>query len=105
MLADLKLSGRYAMAEPTEIRGILPLMKMLLDGGLLHGDCFTVTGKTLAGKLADVRPYSEAQEMIHSLDNPTRKDSRLIILKGDLAPKGAVAKITGKEGLSFMGEA
>jgi dihydroxy-acid dehydratase len=105
MLADLKPSGRYAMAELIEIGGILPLMKMLLDAGLLHGDCLTVTGKTLAENLADVRPYPDGQEMIRPLDNPIKKDSHLVVLKGNLAPEGAVAKITGKEGLSFTGQA
>ena len=105
MLADLKPSGRYAMAELIEIGGIQPLMKMLLDHGLLHGDCLTVTGKTLAENLGDVAPYPQGQEMIRPLDNPIKKDSHLVILRGNLAPKGAVAKITGKEGLCFTGNA
>ena len=105
MLADLKPSGRYQMAELIEIGGIQPLMKILLDEGLLHGDCLTVTGKTLAENLADVQPYPEGQDMIHSLDNPIKKDSHLVILYGNLAPGGAVAKITGKEGLRFVGTA
>jgi dihydroxy-acid dehydratase len=105
LLADLKPSGRYAMAELVEIGGIQPLMKTLLDAGLLHGDCLTVTGKTLAENLADVKPYPEGQDMIRPLDHPIKKDSHLVILKGNLAPEGAVAKITGKEGLSFTGTA
>jgi len=105
LLADLKPSGRYQMAELIEIGGIQPLMKVLLDEGLLHGDCLTVTGKTLAENLADVLPYPEDQDMIHSLDNPIKKDSHLVILYGNLAPGGAVAKITGKEGLRFIGTA
>ncbi|MEN8260525.1 MAG: dihydroxy-acid dehydratase, partial [Pseudomonadota bacterium] len=105
MLADLKPSGRYAMAELIEIGGIQPLMKMLLDAGLLHGDCLTVTGKTLAENLADVQPYPKGQDMIRPLDSPIKKDSHLVILKGNLAPGGAVAKITGKEGLRFTGTA
>jgi dihydroxy-acid dehydratase len=105
MLADLKPSGKYQMAELIEIGGIQPLMKMLLDCGLLHGDCLTVTGKTLAENLADVQPYPDQQDMIRSLDNPIKKDSHLVILYGNLAPKGAVAKITGKEGLVFSGTA
>ncbi|MDD5463138.1 MAG: dihydroxy-acid dehydratase [Methylococcales bacterium] len=105
MLADLKPSGRYQMAELIEIGGIQPLMKVLLDEGLLHGDCLTVTGKTLAENLADVKPYPEGQDMIHSLDNPIKKDSHLVVLYGNLAPGGAVAKITGKEGLRFVGTA
>ena len=105
MVADLKPSGRYQMAELIEIGGIQPLMKVLLDEGLLHGDCLTVTGLTLAENLADVLPYPEGQDMIHSLDNPIKKDSHLVILYGNLAPGGAVAKITGKEGLRFIGTA
>ena len=105
MLADLKPSGRYQMAELIEIGGIQPLMKILLDKGLLHGDCLTVTGKTLAENLADVKPYPDGQDMIRSLDNPIKKDSHLTILYGNLATEGAVAKITGKEGLIFTGTA
>lgn len=105
MLADLKPSGRYQMAELIEIGGIQPLMKLLLDQGLLHGDCLTVTGKTLAENLADVTPYPEGQDMIRPLDNPIKKDSHLAVLYGNLATEGAVAKITGKEGLVFTGSA
>jgi len=105
MLADLKPSGKYQMAELVEIGGIQPLMKILLDKGLLHGDCLTVTGKTLVENLADVKPYPNGQDMIHSLDNPIKKDSHLVILYGNLASGGAVAKITGKEGLVFSGTA
>ncbi len=105
MLADLKPSGRYLMTELIEIGGIQPLMKILLDKGLLHGDCLTVTGKTLAENLADVKPYPEDQDVIHSLDNPIKKDSHLVVLYGNLAPGGSVAKITGKEGLRFVGTA
>ncbi len=105
MLADLKPSGRYQMAELIEIGGIQPLMKILLDTGLLHGDCLTVTGKTLAENLADVTPYPDQQDMIRPLDNPIKKDSHLAILYGNLAEQGAVAKITGKEGLVFSGKA
>ncbi|MDO9242168.1 MAG: dihydroxy-acid dehydratase, partial [Methylicorpusculum sp.] len=105
MLADLKPSGKYQMAELVEIGGIQPLMKTLLDHGLLHGDCLTVTGKTLAENLAEVKPYPEHQDMIRSLDNPIKKDSHLSILYGNLATEGAVAKITGKEGLVFTGTA
>jgi dihydroxy-acid dehydratase len=103
LLADLKPSGRYLMTELIEIGGIQPLMKILLDSGLLHGDCMTVTGKTLAENLADVKPYPAEQEIIHSLENPIKKDSHLVVLYGNLAPGGAVAKITGKEGLRFVG--
>ncbi len=105
MLADLKPSGKYQMAELVEIGGIQPLMKILLDAGLLHGDCLTVTGKTLAENLADVVPYPDGQDMIRDLSNPIKKDSHLVILYGNLAPEGGVAKITGKEGLCFTGAA
>lgn len=105
MLADLKPSGRYSMAELVEIGGIQPLMKELLRAGLLQGDCLTVTGKTLAENLADVQGYPEDQDMIRPLSNPIKKDSHLTILYGNLATEGAVAKITGKEGLVFKGVA
>jgi dihydroxy-acid dehydratase len=105
VVADLKPSGRFMMAELVKIGGILPLMKMLLDAGLLHGDCMTVTGKTLAENLADVKPYPEGQEIIRPLYNPIKKQSHLVVLYGNLAPEGAVAKISGKEGLSFTGVA
>ena len=105
VLADLKPSGKYMMSEVVEIGGTLPLMKMLLDAGMLHGDCITVTGKTLAENLKDVEPYDKAQQIIMSLDNPIKQDSHLRILRGNLAAEGAVAKITGKEGLTFKGRA
>lgn len=105
MLADLKPSGRYQMAELIEIGGIQPLMKILLDKGLLHGDCLTVTGKTLAENLANVQPYPVGQDMIHDLEHPIKKDSHLVVLYGNLAAEGSVAKITGKEGLLFTGSA
>ncbi len=105
VLADLKPSGRYLMTELIEIGGIQPLMKILLDNGLLHGDCMTVTGKTLAENLANVKPYPVEQDIIHSLQNPIKKDSHLVVLYGNLAPAGGVAKITGKEGLRFVGAA
>jgi dihydroxy-acid dehydratase len=105
MLADLKPSGKYSMAELVEIGGIQPLMKELLQAGLLHGGCLTVTGKTLAENLAEAPDYPQGQEIIKPLDNPIKKDSHLVILRGNLAPGGAVAKITGKEGLAFTGAA
>ncbi len=105
VLADLKPSGKYMMSELVAIGGTLPLMKMLLDGGLLHGDCLTVTGKTLAENLAEVAPYAQSQRIIMPLNQPIKKDSHLRILRGNLAPEGAVAKITGKEGLNFQGRA
>ncbi len=105
VLADVKPSGKYLMSELIAIGGILPLMKTLLDAGLLHGDCMTVTGKTMAENLADVEPYPADQDIVRPLDNPIKKDSHLVILYGNLAPGGAVAKISGKEGLSFSGNA
>ena len=105
MLADLKPSGRYSMADLVAIGGIQPLMKVLLEQGLLHGDCLTVTGKTLAENLAEVSLYPEDQDIIRPLDNPIKKDSHLVILYGNLAKEGSVAKITGKEGLTFTGTA
>ena len=105
VLADLRPSGHYMMSELVAIGGIQPLMKMLLDAGLLHGDCLTVTGQTLAENLADVAPYPDSQNIIHDLSNPIKKDSHLRILYGNLAPTGAVAKITGKEGTRFTGRA
>jgi dihydroxy-acid dehydratase len=105
VLADLKPSGKYVAAELAAIGGILPLMKTLLNAGLLHGDCLTVTGKTLADNLKDVKPYPDGQQIIRPLSNPIKKESHLVILYGNLAPEGAVAKISGKEGLSFSGTA
>ena len=105
LLADLRPSGHYLMSELNEIGGIQPLMKTLLDADLLHGDCLTVTGKTISENLKDVEPYPENQKIISSLDKPIKKDSHLKILKGNLAEEGAVAKITGKEGLRFVGKA
>jgi dihydroxy-acid dehydratase len=105
MLADLKPSGKYLMSELIKIGGIQPLMKTMLDAGMLDGSCMTVTGKTLAENLEHVAPYPEGQDIIRPLDKPIKKDSHLRILRGNLAPTGAVAKITGKEGLSFTGNA
>ncbi len=105
ILADLKPSGKYMMSELNAIGGAQPLMKRLLDKGLLHGDCLTVTGNTLAENLANVEDYPEGQEIIRDFDNPIKPDSHLRILYGNLAPTGAVAKITGKEGLEFTGTA
>ena len=105
VLADLRPSGKYMMSELIAIGGIQPLMKMLLERGLLHGDCLTVTGNTLAENLAGVAPYPESQDIIRAFDNPIKRNSHLMILRGNLAPEGAVAKITGKEGLRFQGTA
>jgi dihydroxy-acid dehydratase len=105
VLADLRPSGKYMMSELIAIGGIQPLMKMLLERGLLHGDCLTVTGNTLAENLAGVAPYPESQDIIRAFDNPIKRNSHLMILRGNLAAEGAVAKITGKEGLRFQGTA
>lgn len=105
VLADLRPSGKYVMSRLVEIGGTLPLMKMLLDKGLLHGDCLTVTGKTVAENLKNVKPYPTNQDIVRSFDNPIKKDSHLVICYGNLAPGGSVAKISGKEGLYFKGKA
>ena len=105
VLADLRPSGKYMMSELIDIGGIQPLMKLLLDEGLLDGNCLTVTGKTLKQNLKNVKPYPKRQQIIRPLDNPIKKDGHLVILYGNLAPQGAVAKISGKEGLSFTGKA
>ncbi len=105
VLADVKPSGRYLMSELIAIGGIAPLMKTLLDADLLHGECLTVTGKTLAENLAGVAPYPDGQDIVRPLEHPVKKDSHLVILHGNLAPEGAVAKITGKEGERFSGRA
>jgi dihydroxy-acid dehydratase len=105
VLADMRPAGQYSMSELIAIGGIQPLMKMLLDKGLLHGDCLTVTGKTLAENLQDVAPYPAGQNVIRPFSDPIKKDSHLVILYGNLAPQGAVAKITGHEGLKFTGTA
>ncbi len=105
VLADLKPSGKYSMSALVAIGGIRPLMKTLLDAGLLHGDCLTVTGQTMAETLRDVQPYPNGQQIIRPLDNPIKKDSHLVIFYGNLASQGAVGKISGKEGLRFEGKA
>jgi dihydroxy-acid dehydratase len=103
VLADVKPSGKYLMSELIEIGGIQPLMKRMLDKGMLHGDCMTVSGKTLAENLSAVNDYPEGQDIVRDFDDPIKPDSHLVILYGNLAPEGAVAKITGKEGLHFEG--
>lgn len=105
VLADLRPSGRYSMSELVAIGGIQPLMKTLLDAGLLHGDCMTVTGRSLEENLRGVAPYAQGQQIVRPLSDPIKKDSHLVVLYGNLAPEGAVAKITGKEGLAFKGRA
>ena len=105
VLADVRPSGRYLMSELVAIGGIQPLMRRLLDAGLLHGDCLTVTGHSLAANLARVTDYPEGQDIIRPMSNPLKKNSHLVVLYGNVAPEGAVAKISGKEGLSFKGRA
>ena len=105
VMADLKPFGSHYMSELNANGGIQPLMKTLLDKGLLHGECLTVTGKTLAENLSNVEPYADNQNIISSFENPIKPTSHLRILYGNLASEGAVAKITGKEGTSFEGKA
>ena len=105
VLADMRPAGQYSMSELIQIGGIQPLMKILLAEGLLHGDCLTVTGKKLAENLKDVKPYPADQKVIRPMDNPIKKDSHLVVLRGNIATGGAVAKITGHEGLQFKGTA
>ncbi len=102
-IADLKPSGRWLMQDLHDIGGIPAVMKYLLKKGLLHGDCMTVTGKTVAENLADVPGLKDGQEIIRPIENPIKKDGHLQILYGNLASEGAVAKITGKEGDVFEG--
>ena len=104
VLADLKPFGNHFMSELNANGGILPLMKSLLDKGMLHGNCLTVTGNSLEENLKDIEPYKD-EKIIKSLDNPIKSDSHLRVLYGNLAKDGAVAKITGKEGFSFEGKA
>ena len=104
-LGDLKPFGRFFMSDLIKVGGILPLMKLLLEEGMLHGDCMTVTGKTLKENLKNVKHYPKSQQIIRPLKNPIKKESHLVVLKGNLAPGGAVAKITGMEGLTFTGPA
>ena len=104
VLADLKPFGKHYMSELNARGGIQPLMKVLLDNGLLHGSCMTVTGETLEENLKNVEPYLD-NEIIKSFENPIKDDSHLRIMYGNLAEDGAVAKITGKEGTSFEGKA
>ncbi len=105
VLADLKPSGKYVMAELVRIGGLTPLLKRLLDRGLLHGDALTVTGKTMAENLAGAAEYPAGQDVVRGFDRPVKPDSHLVVLRGNLAPEGAVAKISGKEGERFTGRA
>jgi dihydroxy-acid dehydratase len=108
LLCDLKPSGKYNMSHFVRIGGLRPLLKTLLEEGLLHGDCLTVTGKTLRENVSEVSPYApypDGQDLVRPFSDPIKKDSHLRVLYGNLAKEGAVAKITGKEGLRFTGEA
>ena len=105
VLADLRPSGRYMMSELVRAGGIRPLMRRLLEAGLLHGECRTVTGRTLAEDLAGVADYPAKPPIIRPLSDPIKPEGHLVILRGNLAPQGAVAKITGKEGDAFAGRA
>jgi dihydroxy-acid dehydratase len=105
VLADLKPSGQFVMAELVKIGGTVPLMKTLVEEGLMHGDCLTVTGKTMKQNLTGAKPYPKNQQVIRPMSNPIKKDGHLVVLYGNLAPTGAVAKISGKEGMSFTGKA
>ena len=105
VLADIKPFGGHFMSELNAIGGIAPMMKTMLASNLLHGDCLTVTGKTLEENLAAIEPYPSNQKIILSPQNPIKDSSHLRILFGNLAPEGAVAKITGIEGTLFTGTA
>jgi dihydroxy-acid dehydratase len=105
LLADLKPSGKYVMEDLHQVGGVPAVMKLLLEQGALHGDCMTVTGKTIAENLAELPGLSDGQAIIRSWDNPIKETAHIQILRGSLAPEGAVAKITGKEGLRFRGPA
>jgi dihydroxy-acid dehydratase len=104
-VADLKPSGRFVQEDLHHVGGTPAVIKLLLEHGMLHGDCLTVTGKTLAENVADLPGLADGQEVIHAWDEPIKPSGHLQILKGNLAPDGAVAKITGKEGLRFSGPA
>jgi dihydroxy-acid dehydratase len=103
LIADLKPSGRHVMADLVRIGGTVPLMRMLLDAGLMHGGVMTVTGRTMKENLAKAQPYPKGQTIIRPFSDPVKKNSHLVILYGNLAPEGAVAKISGKEGELFCG--
>ena len=105
VLADLRPSGRFLMVDLVNIGGLQPLLKRLLNAGMLHGDCMTVTGKTMAENLEGVEDYPAGQEVVMPFDKPIKPNGHLVILRGNLAPEGAVAKISGKEGLRFSGTA
>lgn len=104
-LADLKPSGKYLMEDLHRVGGVPAVLKFMLENDMLHGDCMTVTGKTIAENLADLEGLKEGQDVIYPIDKPIKASGHIRILKGNLAPEGSVAKITGKEGLQFMGPA
>jgi dihydroxy-acid dehydratase len=104
-LADLKPSGQYVMEDLHDVGGTPAVLKLLLEQGVLHGDCITVTGRTLAENLADLPGLADGQQVIHAWEKPIKETGHIQILRGSLAPEGAVAKITGKEGLRFSGTA
>jgi len=105
LLADFKPSGKYVMEDLHQVGGVPAVMKMLLEAGLIDGDCLTVTGKSIRENLKDLPGLKAGQEIVHPLDRPIKASGHIQILKGNLAPEGAVAKITGKEGLRFSGPA
>ncbi|HEY0713563.1 MAG TPA: dihydroxy-acid dehydratase, partial [Polyangia bacterium] len=105
VLADMRPSGKYAMEDLYAIGGVPAVQKLMLDAGMLDGSCMTVTGKTLAENVAAAAPLAAGQTIIASVSRPLKPDGHIRILHGNLAPEGAVAKITGKEGLSFTGPA
>ncbi|MDA8139114.1 MAG: dihydroxy-acid dehydratase [Desulfobacteraceae bacterium] len=105
LLADMKPSGTNVQEDLHRIGGIPALMRYLLENNMLHGDCLTVTGRTVAENLADIQPLSEGQRIIRPLSDPVHPRGHIRILRGNLAPEGAVAKITGKEGVAFTGSA
>jgi dihydroxy-acid dehydratase len=104
-LADLKPSGKYLMEDLHRVGGVPAVLKFMLENDMLYGDCMTVTGKTMAENLADLEGLQAGQDVIHAIDNPIKASGHIRILKGNLAPEGSVAKITGKEGLQFKGPA
>lgn len=105
LLADFKPSGKYVMEDLQNVGGLPAVQKMLLAEGLLNGDCMTCTGKTLRENLEDLPGLAEGQQIVHPLSDPIKETGHIRILRGNLAPAGAVAKITGKEGLRFTGPA
>ena len=104
-IADLKPAGKYVMLDLDKVGGVQMVMKMLLDAGLLHKDCLTVTGKTVAENLKDIKVNLEGQDVVYPLDNPVKKNGPIVIVKGNLAPEGAVLKTCGLEKVDHKGPA